>query len=156
MARTANLMRAQFVDAWTGETYYIEEDDEVTEVSGGYQVSTKVYDTDCGWVDVTTSKPDVGRLRQRDVPAPGHSKVEGADGSTAEVNFVDCNSFTVTVNGVSRIAELGTIQATLRQTGQNRYTEGAGWPSSGHHHPGGFVYLNHPSLRPGRVRGAVS
>ncbi len=93
---------AQFVDAWTGETYYIE-GDQVTQTSGGYQVSTKVYDTEYGYVDVyTTSDLVLDANCSTGMFTSGTIVVEGADGSSAQLQFVDCNTFTLTVNGAAQ------------------------------------------------------
>jgi hypothetical protein len=67
--------------------------------TSGYNVSATVYDPDHGYVGITTSTPlifDCGT----NVPSTGTIELTGASATSATINFVSCDEYNVTIDGV--------------------------------------------------------
>ncbi|WP_087461911.1 DUF4214 domain-containing protein [Oleiphilus messinensis] len=90
---------AEFVDSFTGETYYIE-DDEVVQTGAGWEASATVYDTEWGYIVVETIEDLVLNCSNGSIGG-GKITFEGAEGSTGTVELVSCDEFIVTINGQS-------------------------------------------------------
>ena len=82
-----------------GRTYRIEDAD----ISGIATLdgSLTVYDPDYGSVDVTVNGMLFECTTTTGVPSAGSITITGEGGSLASVEFNDCNSFTVTVDGTA-------------------------------------------------------
>jgi hypothetical protein len=93
---------ADFIDPFTGETYYVE-NEEVMKTDAGYEVSARVYDTDNGYVEVETvaalfldNNCSMGNFSSGEIRFTGN-------GSTATLTFLSCDQFQLTVDGESSV-----------------------------------------------------
>ncbi len=70
--------------------------------SGGYTITATVYHPDYGYVTVTTAAPVTFNC-SGGFPDSGTLVLSGSGGSTATVDFIDCNQYSVTYNSATTV-----------------------------------------------------
>lgn len=85
---------------YDNRTYRVTEASVSGSATSGYSVSFRVYDPDYGYVSVTTEIPVTFGCSDGH-PDAGRIRMEGANGTTAVVEFISCSQYVVTFNGVA-------------------------------------------------------
>jgi hypothetical protein len=102
-ARKVDATSCTYAADWTenGEAYRVEDALLSGNLTRGFRVSGKVYDTQNGYVEVQTSRDLTFNCPQSN-PGSGALSFSGAGGSSGSVSFDSCIGFTVIVDGVAK------------------------------------------------------
>lgn len=97
-----------FEDTWEeeGEAYRIEEAAVVGDDQSGFDVEAKIYDDENGFIEIDTTASVTANCSNKKLGS-GSALFEGAEGSTGQITFDSCDSFTVTVDGVAQTYRWG-------------------------------------------------
>jgi hypothetical protein len=80
----------------SGETYRYESSSVVGDDSSGYEVEVIVFDTENGYIEVTTTERIMYNC-ENGYPGAGEISITGSEETSASVSFDSCTGFTVNV-----------------------------------------------------------